>query len=144
MPASTPCSPPPNVVMAWRVDFAPGAERDFGIILDHLTNAYVSFGEAADSAVVRAIIRVREIRTAADRLGLAPGIGTSREDIGSGLRHVALDRAIYWFTADADACAITVLAVFLTGEDHHGKMRMRLRGAPDEARRRRSADTGTT
>lgn len=144
MRASTPCSPTLNADMAWRVDFAPGAERDFGIILDHLTNAYVSFGEAADSAVVRAIIRVREIRAGADRLGLTPGIGTSREDIGRGLRHVALDRAIYWFTTDADACAVTVLAVFLAGEDHHGKMRIRLRVVPDEAQRRRSTDTGTT
>ncbi|TVQ41003.1 MAG: type II toxin-antitoxin system RelE/ParE family toxin [Geminicoccaceae bacterium] len=129
--------------MAWRVDFAPGAERDFAIILDHLTNAYVSFGEAANSAVVRAIIRVREIRAGADRLGFAPGVGTAREDIGEGMRHVAFDRAIYWFVADADACAVTVLAVFLAGEDHHGKMRGRLTAAVDQARRRRSTDTGT-
>jgi plasmid stabilization system protein ParE len=130
--------------MAWRVEFAPGAARDFRIILDHLTNVHVSLGEAADSAVVRAIDRVREIRSKADRLGLAPGVGASREDIGEGLRHVALDRAIYWFIADADACVVTVLAVFLAGEDHHGKMRVRPKGDIDKTRRRRLTDPGAT
>jgi len=120
--------------MGWRVDFAPGAERDFGIILDHLTTAYIGFGEAPDAAVSRAIVRVREIRANADRLGLAPGVGAVREDIGEGVRHVALDRAIYWFAADADAGLVTVLAVFLAGEDHHRKMTARLKGGPHAGR----------
>jgi len=32
-----------------------------------------------------------------------------------------------WFTADAGAQAVTVLAVFLAGEDRHRKMASRLR-----------------
>lgn len=116
--------------MGWRVDFAPGAERDFGIILDHLTDAYVGLGEAPRSAVARAIDRVRAIRANAERLGLAPGMGAPREDIGAGLRHVALDRAIYWFVAEAGV--VTVLAVFLAGEENHRKMTMRLRRGIDE------------
>lgn len=111
--------------MVWRVDFAPGAERDFAIILDHLTNAYVGLGEAPPSAVARAIERVRAIRSNADRLGLAPGVGALREDIGEGLRHVTFDRAIHWFIADGGV--VTVLAVFLAGEDHHHKARTRRR-----------------
>lgn len=118
--------------MGWRVDFAPGAERDFAITLDHLTNAYIDLGEAPRSAVSRAITRVRAIRSTADRLGLAPGMGALREDIGEGLRHVALDRAIYWFAPDADSAVVTVLAVFLAGEEHHRKMTMRLRRGFDE------------
>jgi plasmid stabilization system protein ParE len=113
--------------MVWRVDFAPGSERDFAIILNHLTNAYLGLGEAPASAVARAIERVRAIRSNADRLGLAPGVGALRDDIGEGLRHVAFDRAIYWFTADAGVGVVTVLAVFLAGEDHHHKARTRLR-----------------
>jgi len=113
--------------MVWRVDFAPGAERDFGLILEHLTQAYIALGDAPPSAVGRAIDRVREIKASAERIGHAPGVGAARDDIGEGLRHVAFDRAIYWFTADAGAQAVTVLAVFLAGEDHHRKMASRLR-----------------
>jgi plasmid stabilization system protein ParE len=113
--------------MVWRVDFAPGAERDFGIILQHLTEAYIALGDAPASAVSCAIERVKEIKAQAGRLGHAPGVGAARDDIGAGLRHVAFDRAIYWFIADAEARAVTVLAVFLAGEDHHRKMASRLR-----------------
>lgn len=113
--------------MVWPVDFAPGAERDFGIILEHLTRAYIALGDAPASAVGRSIERVREIKAEAERLGHAPGVGAARDDIGEGLRHVAFDRAIYWFTAGAGARAVTVLAVFLAGEDHHRKMASRLR-----------------
>ena len=113
--------------MVWRVDFAPGAERDFGIILEHLAQAYIALGDAPASAVGRAIDRVREIKAKAERLGNAPGVGATRDDIGEGLRHVAFDRAIYWFTVDAGARVVTVLAVFLAGEDHHRKMAARLR-----------------
>jgi len=116
--------------MVWRVDFAPGAERDFGIILGHLTDAYIGLGDAPVSAVGRAIERVRAIRASAERLGRTPGLGASRDDLGEGLRHVAFERAIYWFTVDADACAVTVLAVFLAGEDHHRKMALRLKRTP--------------
>ena len=113
--------------MVWRVDFAPGAERDFAVILDHLTQAYVSLGDPPAFATGRAVDRVRKIKAEAERLGHAPGVGAARDDIGEGLRHVAFDRAIYWFTADAGAQAVTVLAVFLAGEDHHRKMASRLR-----------------
>jgi plasmid stabilization system protein ParE len=113
--------------MAWRVDFAPGAERDFGVILEHLTEAYVALGDTAASAVGRAIERVRGIKAQAERLGSAPGAGAARDDIGEGLRHVAFERAIYWFTVDDSTRVVTVLAVFLAGEDHHRKMAARLR-----------------
>jgi hypothetical protein len=55
-------------------------------------------------------------------------MGATRPDVGEGLRHVALDRAVYWFTADAGV--VTVLAVFLAGEDHLGKMALRLKRGP--------------
>lgn len=114
------------VAMVFRVDFAPGAERDFGIIVQHLTDAYIGLGDAPASAVDRAIERARAIRKNAERLGRTPGVGASRDDVGEGLRHVAFDRAIYWFTADVSSGAVTVLAVFLAGEDHHRKMALRL------------------
>lgn len=125
--------------MGWRVDFAPGAERDFAIILDHLTDAYIGFGDSPEAALSRAVVRVREIRAGAERLGRAPGVGVAREDIGAGVRHVAFERAIYWFSADARAETITVLAVFLAGENHHRRMAMRLRGGPA---RRDPGETG--
>lgn len=114
--------------MGWRIEFAPGAERDFAIILDHLASAYAGFGETPDAALARAVDRVRAIRANAERRGLAPNVGATREDIGAGVRHVAIDRAIYWFAADADAGVVTVMAVFLPGEDHHRKMTLRLKG----------------
>ena len=113
--------------MVWRVDFAPGAERDFGVILEHLTETYLALGDAPASAVGRAIERVQGIKAQAERLGNAPGVGAARDDIGEGLRHVAFERAIYWFTVDAGTRVVTVLAVFLAGEDHHRKMAARLR-----------------
>jgi toxin ParE1/3/4 len=112
--------------MVFGVDFAPGAERDFRIIVQHLTDAYIGLGDAPASAVGRAIERARVIRKNAERLGRTPGVGISRDDVGEGLRHVAFDRAIYWFTTDVGAGAVTVLAVFLAGEDHHRKMALRL------------------
>lgn len=135
MRASKRFSPTPCAAMDWRVDFTPGAERDFAIILDHLAHAYAGLGENPGSALDRAMERVREIRANADRLGLTPGVVALREDIGEGVRHVAFDRAIYWFSADADARTVTVLAVFLAGEDHHRKMATRLKNDSDETPR---------
>lgn len=45
-----------------------------------------------------------------------------------GLRHLALDGAVYWFIADATTRQVRVLAVFFGGQDHQRHMLVRLLG----------------
>ena len=44
--------------MVWRIGFAADADRDFGLISDHLVSADRVFGDADDAAFDRAIRRV--------------------------------------------------------------------------------------
>jgi hypothetical protein len=43
-----------------------------------------------------------------------------------GLRHLALDRAVYWFRPRAEQQKIQVLAVFFGGPDHQRRMLVQL------------------
>ena len=43
-----------------------------------------------------------------------------------GLRHLALDRAEYWFRPPAEQPEIQLLAVFLGGQNHQRRMLVRL------------------
>ena len=54
--------------MAFRLEFSAEAERDFGLIFDHLLNSYIDFGEGPESALDHAGTRVLEIRVAAERI----------------------------------------------------------------------------
>jgi len=47
-------------------------------------------------------------------------------DLLPGLRHLALDRAVYWFRPRAEQRDIKVLAVFFGGQDHQRRMSVRL------------------
>ena len=51
--------------MAFGLEFSVDAERDFGLIFDHLVRSYLDFGESPERALDRAEARIREIRTAA-------------------------------------------------------------------------------
>ena len=46
--------------MAFRLEFAAEAERDFGLIFDHLVRSYLDFGESPQSALDRAEARTGE------------------------------------------------------------------------------------
>lgn len=48
--------------MAFRLEFSAEAERDLGLIFDHLIEIYIGFGERAEIAIDHAEARVLEIR----------------------------------------------------------------------------------
>ena len=112
--------------MAWRVDLAAEAERDLDLIFDHLLESYLGFGEGLEEAFARAEARVREVRRAAGRLGTAPHRGERHDALLPGLRHVTVDRAVYWFEIDEAAERVRVLAMFWGGEDHVRRVLARL------------------
>ncbi|MFM7707924.1 MAG: type II toxin-antitoxin system RelE/ParE family toxin, partial [Gammaproteobacteria bacterium] len=101
-------------------------ERDFELIFDHLLESYASFGEGLDEAATHAAQRVIAIRKAAARLATAPLRGAARDDVQSGVRHLTIDRATYWFEVDESARRVRVLAVFFGGQDQLRRMLMRL------------------
>lgn len=106
-----------------RVEFAENALRDLDLIFDHLAESYRGFGEADDEAFEHAARRIRAILDAADRL--APHRGGRHDDLAPGLRHVTLDRAVYYFRVGDDG-PVRILAVFFGGQDHQRRMRLRL------------------
>ena len=110
----------------YRLEFSAEAERDFGLVFDHLLESYIGFGENVESAVERAAVRVLEIRATADSLLTAPHRGERHDDILPGLRHLTVNRAIYWFEVDAENETVRILAVFFGGQDHVRHMLARL------------------
>ncbi len=117
--------------MRFAIEFSADAERDFGLIFDHLFESYVAFGESAEEALDHATRRVMGIAKAADRLASFPLRGTARDDILPGVRFVAIARAIYWFDVDQAARKVRILAVFFGGQDHIRHMLVRLLGKPE-------------
>ena len=63
--------------MAFRLEFATEAERDFGLIFDHLQRSYLDFGESPESTFAHAESRTAEIRAAAERILTAPHRGAA-------------------------------------------------------------------
>ena len=112
--------------MAFRLEFATDAERDLGLIFDHLLHSYLEFGESLESALDHAEARIAEIRTAANRIPTAPHRGERHDSILPGLRHLAIGRAIYWFEVNQPKETVRVLAVFFGGQDHIRHMMARL------------------
>ena len=101
----------------WTVVFAAAAEDDLALIEAFLAASYLDFGEPADEAARHAEARIDAIITAAERLAAASFRGEAHDDLMPGLRHLALDRAIYWFDVDEPSRQVKVLAVFFGGQD---------------------------
>ena len=112
--------------MDFRLEFSAEAERDFGLIFDHLLRSYLDFGESLERALDHAAARVLEIRHDAERILTAPHRGERHDDILPGLRHLAIRRAIYWFDVDEAQRTVRVLAVLFGGQDHVRHMLRRL------------------
>ena len=104
--------------MAFRLELSAEAERDFGLLFDHLLRSYLGFGERVENALDHAGARVVEIRAGAERILTAPHRGERHDDILLGVRHLAIGRAIYWFDVDEPREAVRVLAVFFGGQNH--------------------------
>ena len=110
----------------WTVVFAAEAINDLLLISEYLAQAYCGFGESPVEADRHAQARIEAIIAAAERLATAPWRGKSHDDLMPGLRHLALDRAVYWFRPRAQHRDIQVLAVFFGGQDHQRRMLVRL------------------
>ena len=112
--------------MRFRIEFSAEAERDFALIFDHLFESYRSFGESVEAALDHCEVRIHEIRQEADRLCAAPYRGERHNDLLPGLRHLTIDRAIYWFEVDEAEQRVRILAIFFGGQDHGRHMLTRL------------------
>ena len=112
--------------MRFRLEFSAEAERDFALIFDHLFESYRSFGESVEAALDHCEDRIRDIRQEADRLSEAPHRGQRHDDLRPGLRHLTIDRAIYWFEVDEAEQRVRILAIFFGGQDHVRHMLTRL------------------
>lgn len=110
----------------WVVVFAAEAINDLRLISDHLIQAYQGFGEPQAEARRHAAARIDAIISAAERLATAPLRGESHDDLLPGLRHLALDRAVYWFRPRPQQQEIQVLAIVFGGQDHQRHMLVRL------------------
>ena len=110
----------------WTVVFAGESINDLLLITEYLTQAYCGFGELPAEANRHAQARIEAIIAGAERLATAPWRGESHDDLMPGLRHLALDRAVYWFRPRALQRDIQVLAVFFGGQDHQRRMLVRL------------------
>lgn len=111
--------------MAWPVDYAAAALRDFELIFDHLEASYRTLGENDAAAVAHAVARITRLKSEIDRLGATPHIGTLRPDMGDGIRFLRRDGAAVWFRATEDQ-RVQVLAVFFGAQDHVRHMLVRL------------------
>ena len=114
------------VHMRFRIEFSAEAARDFALIFDHLFESYRSFGTRVEAAPDHSEDRIRDIREVADRLGTAPFRGESHKDLLPGLRHLTIDRAVYWFEVNEAEQRVRILAIFFGGQDHVRHMLTRL------------------
>ncbi len=112
--------------MAFRVVFAEDAERDLDLIFTFLVESGLAFGEAPGEAIDGALKRTDAIRADADKIGGAPYRGTLDDVLMEGLRHVTINRAIFYFLVDEDHQEVLILAVFFGGQDHQRRMLERL------------------
>ena len=103
--------------MRFRIEFSAEAERDFALIFDHLFQSYLSYGESVEAALDHCEDRIRDIRQETDRLGAAPYRGERHDDLLPGLRHLTIDRAIYWFEVNETEQRVRLLAIFFGGQD---------------------------
>jgi toxin ParE1/3/4 len=116
----------------WTVVFAAEAADDLSLIETHLIRAYRDLGESRPEAARHAQTRIEAIILAAEHLSAAPLRGEAHEGLLPGLRHLALDGAIFWFTPDSGARQVRVLAVFFGSQGHRRYMLVRLlqKGCP--------------
>lgn len=116
----------PDARMAYQIELSADAERDFGLIFDHLYASYSALGESVAEALDHAERRTLAIRAAVARIALAPHRGERHDRLLPGLRHLSIERAIYWFEVDGHMRRVRVLAVFFGGQDHIQLMLERL------------------
>ena len=112
--------------MRFRIEFSAEAERDFALIFDHLFESYRSLGSRVEAALDHSEERIRDSRQEADRLGTVPYRDERHGDLLPSLRHLTIDRAIYWFEVNEAEQRVRILAIFFSGQDHVRHMLTRL------------------
>ena len=112
--------------MAWRIEDAEEIVADLESIFEHLRTSHVAFGHSRVDAARLAVERVRRIDRARDRLARTPHLGTRHDLGGLAIRHVTLDRAIYWFELREESRTIRFLGIFHGGQEHWARMTDRL------------------
>ena len=112
--------------MRFRIEFSAEAEHDFALIFDDLFESYRSFGTRVEAALDHCADRIRKFRREVDWPGAAPYRGERHDDLLPGLRHLTIDRAIYWFDVSEAEQRVRILAIFFGGEDHVHHMLTRL------------------
>ncbi len=93
-----------------------------------LFESYLGFDQDVETALEQATKKTQSIRKEAEKLARHPFRETLHDDILQGLRHISIERAIYWFDILEDETLIRILAIFYGGQDHHTKILMRLLG----------------
>lgn len=112
--------------MAWTLEYSAQAERDFELIFEHLFRAYVELGDAPQTAIESAALRVVSLQDEIGRLVQTPYIGTLRPDIYPGIRVLRRDKAAIWFLPDEDNHTLVVAAIFYGAQDHIRHMLSRM------------------
>ena len=112
--------------MAWKIEDAEEIGADLESIFEHLHASHVAFGNSRADAARLAVERVRRIDRARDRLARTPHLGTRHDLGGLAIRHVTLDRAIYWFELREESRTIRFLGIFHGGQEHWARMADRL------------------
>lgn len=108
--------------MRFRIEFSAKAERDFALIFDHLFESNLSFGESVETALDHCEARIPNIRRKADRLASAPFRGESHDDLLPGLRHLTIDRVVYWFEMNETEQRVLLFVIFFGSQDHFRRM----------------------
>ena len=112
--------------MTWRVEVEARAEIDLDHAYSFFLEAALDLGEDRQGAARSARARLERTLSAAERLGVAPYIGTVHDNIAPGLRHVTIDGAIFWFRPDETSKVVRIVGIFHGGQDHLGRMLARL------------------
>lgn len=114
----------------WKIEVSEAAERDLGLLFFHLADSYAEFGSNRHEAAAQARTRVQKVFAATERIASAPMRGERHDDWMPGLRHLTLDKGVYWYLVDEGAKCVRILAIFYGGQDHQRRMLLRLLRSP--------------
>ncbi|APE45638.1 hypothetical protein BOO69_18915 (plasmid) [Sulfitobacter alexandrii] len=118
--------------MTWTIEISEEAYVDLELHHAHLLKSQIAFGHAPDDAMALARTGIVRMLDIAERLADMPHVGTKHPDLLVGIRHVTIERCIFWFRPDTDTRVIRILAVFRSGQDHFKHIIARLGNAEKE------------
>lgn len=104
--------------MTWTIEISEEAYADLDLHHAHLLKSQIAFGYAPDEAMALARDGIVRMLDLAERLVGEPQIGTQHPALMDGIRHVTIERSIFWFHPDPDMQVIRIFAVFRSGQDH--------------------------